>query len=107
MIVDISALTRLIRGMDVSATLKTFTASFAFLTVLFYLQEIFQFVVDFLSYDLDLIDADSIGWFATAVGLMVISAFTPLAFIVWDWMARRTWGYLAAFNGAVLGAVAP
>ena len=106
MIIDITALTWMIRRMDVSATLKTFSAAFAFLTVVFYLQDIFGFVVDTFRYELDLVNADSIGWFASSVGLMIIAAFTPLAFILWDWVARQPWRVLAAVNGVLLGSLA-
>lgn len=106
MIVDISALAWMIRRMDVSATLKTFTATFALLTVLFYLREIYEFVVDVIRYDFDLDESGSLAWLVGSVSLMAISAFTPFAFILWDWVARQPWRYLAALNGALIGSAA-
>ena len=96
----------MIRRMDVSATLKTFTALFALLTVFVYLGEIYRFVVDVVRHDFDLDESGSIGWLLTSVGTGIVAAFTPLAFIAWDWVARQPWRYLAAVNGALLGAVA-
>jgi len=106
MIIDISALSWMIRRMDVSATLKTFTAAFAFLTVLFYLREIYEFVANIIRYDFDLDESGSLTSSIAAVSLMIISAFTPLLFILWDWISRQPWRYLAAVNGAIVGAVA-
>ncbi len=106
MTVDISALAWLVRRMDVSATLKTFVAVFAVFAVLVYLREIYQFVSEVLRFESEFFDSEFVGWLIAGVAMAVISAFGPLAFIVWDWVARRPWRYLAALNGALLGAIA-
>ncbi len=102
MTIDISALAAMIRRMDVSATLKSFVVVLAFLFVVKNLAVIQQFVRDILQSGL--LDAESgsvlLAWSITAAAV----AFTPLAFVVWDWMARKQWGHLAAINGALIGA---
>jgi hypothetical protein len=105
MTIDISALAWMVRRMDVSATLKTFVAVFAIFIVLYYLGAIFQIVSGVLRDDFGISDSGGTGWLVLAITMSVIAAFSPLTFILWDWVARRPWRYLAAFNGAFLGAI--
>jgi hypothetical protein len=106
MTVDISALAWIVRRLDVSATLKTFVAVFAILLVLYNLTAIYQFVLIALHDDFGIVESGSTGWLGAGIVTLVVASFGPLAFIVWDWVARRPWRYLAAFNGAFLGAIA-
>lgn len=106
MTVDISALAWIVRRLDVSATFKTFVAVFAILLVLYNLIAIYQFVLIALHDDFGIVESGSAGWLIAGIVTLVVAAFGPLAFIVWDWVARRPWRYLAAFNGALLGAIA-
>lgn len=104
MIIDISALAKMVRRMDVSATLKSFVVVFAVMFVLANLVNIMNFLMNFLQSGL-FGDIDRgrfvIAWVVTAI----IAAFGPLAFIVWDWMARQPWRHLAAISGALIGGI--
>lgn len=101
MTVDISALAAMVRRMDVSATLKSFVVVFAFLFVAQNLAAIFAFLKDVLRYDL--IDSENIGILVAQAVTGTVFAFTPLAFIMWDWMARKQWAHLAAITGGLIG----
>ncbi len=103
MTVDISALASTVRQMDISATLKTFTALFAFLTVLYFLNEIFVSVQTALRFDL-FESGDAVFWVAV-VATTLLTALTPALFVVRDWLVRKPYRRLSAFTGLLLGVV--
>ena len=103
MIVDVSQLSWLVRRLDHSATLKSFTVVVVFLTALLQVVVVFTGLVVLLVGDYDDLGT---GMFILAVVVTVaFVAITPLGFLVWDWMARRPWKYLAAIVGGLLGLV--
>jgi hypothetical protein len=99
-IIDISALASMVRRMDRSATLKSFVVVVAVLLVLTNLAKI----ADVLQSGL-LEVFDQRGFVAAWVVTAIIAALAPLAFIVWDWMARQPWGHFAAIGGASIGGI--
>jgi len=96
--VDLTPLSKLIRDLDVSATLKAFFAVLAPLIVIGNLGAIYSPIAMILDFDFDSLLA------AALMIISILAAFAPLGFIVTDWIPRREAGrYLSAITGAGLG----
>jgi hypothetical protein len=102
-IVDVTPLAKLVRELDVSATLKAFVAVLAPLVVLSNLRKIIAFFADVMEI-VDFFDSDEILLVVAFLVTSILAVFAPLGFIVTDWLARREAGrYLSAISGAALG----
>ena len=101
--IDISAISRMVRRFDTSATFKNFVAVFAILSVPVNLHVIHAFIVDAIVMGFGLWEPDDYVFLAATIALAFIAAVMPLGFILWDWVARQPWRSLAAINAALLG----
>jgi hypothetical protein len=98
--IDISALAAMVRRMDVSATLKSFVVVVAVLLVWTNLVTIGEMLRSGM---LEIVDDP--GFLAAWIGTAAVAAVGPLAFVLWDWVARRPWRHLAAITGAAIGGI--
>lgn len=105
MTIDVSGIAWMIRRMDVSATIKNFVAVFSILSVPLYLVAAFASLAGMIAFGLDLEDSGDAIFLATGIVVAVLSALSPLLFILWDWVARQPWRTWAAINGALMGAL--
>ncbi len=104
MTVDITQWVKLVRAVDVSATLKAFVAVLAPFAVLANLAEISGFIRQVAEFEFDF----SGNWAIVAGFIMaaLLFAFAPLAFIALDWFARREVArHVSAIAAALLGAL--
>src|SRR5687767_6083973 len=102
MTIDITALSRVIRRLDVSATLKAFVAVLAPLFVLNNLASIIAMIKVISTDGFSFVDGMPLVLMLLGHAIL---AFAPLAFIVADWVARRDASrHLSAIAGAAWGA---
>jgi hypothetical protein len=103
MTIDISGLAAVIRRLDVSATLKAFVAVLAPLFVLTQVATVFAGIVGFVS-NFDVSEDAAAFW--GVVGVALLTAFAPLAFVLTDWIARQdAWRHVSAVTGGAIGAI--
>jgi hypothetical protein len=107
--VDISSVAALVQRIDNSTTLRAFGALLAPVIVLFHLSGVYQ--LDFISVVIS--DQGSTSHLGLAA-VVIVAAFTPLAFILFDWIDRQnslrllsgaSGGLIAALGGGVLSLV--
>lgn len=102
--VDVTPLAKIVRELDVSATLKAFVAVLAPLVVLSNLGKIIAFFANVMEMDFDFFDSGETLLVVAFFFTTILAVFAPLGFIVTDWLARRETGrYLSAISGAALG----
>lgn len=103
MIVDISHLTRLAGRLDQSATLQTFVASGAFFLLLVYMGNIFDVILQFGEYQLELRENALLVSAVLITG--VVGAAAGFSFMFWDWLIRQSWRVADVMLSALLGSV--
>ena len=98
--IDITALAGLVRRLDISATIKAFSAVLAPL-IAFQAGWVVRAIANFVSGSPDLDLTNVVRAFAVA------GVLTPFSFLILDWAARKqAWRYVSAIIGAAAGAIA-
>ncbi len=103
MSIDITGLTNLIRRLDLSATAKSFLAVATVFFVAMNLVNAYVFITEVLRYDV--FEEEGAGFVIAQITVLAVFAFSPLLFIVWDWIMRKPWRHLAAILGSLMGGV--